>query len=423
MNVVIRPNLDGMASEQFHEFAKQLAESTNDDDVRRFVNQQASWARRSHLLNGQTHAFEAAVRLLGDLRLFKWRVQADDYSIELESPSSPGRAARTPDDIREVKDSLRKELSVAIAAQFAEPSVRKFIQDIESPASGSRRKSIQLLIASGDEVYTRLQPALDATDDARAAGLTSAIQPYLQLVPGDSESAVLDEFTQIPLGDIWRYFRYTWSLPHTPIPGRQMLYLVRDRAHPCHAIIGIAALGNSPLISPERDKRIGWTTDKFCERLAQVAKAGNQPQLANHIDYLNNLLAQALDAIDPTGLATLQELSEPGEEIVARLQRRANEFSSRRKKALQDVADAVSAKVPLTLQETEQADYGVPEVSLVMLELEGKRAPADTRETFARRLLVAKKRAFELSRLLRARMVLQRFATSLTNPDQVMGLL
>jgi hypothetical protein len=424
MNVVIRPNLDGVASERLHTFAQQLAIlKGEDDDVRQLVNREASWAKRSHLLNGQTHAYEAAVRLLADLRLLKWHVRADAYSIELESPTNPKLVARSADSIREAKDAVRKELSAAIASQFAEPTVRKFIQGLESPASSSRRKSIRLLIASGDEVYARLRPALGATDDARSTRLASAIQPYLQLVPGENEPPVLDEFTEIPLGDVWRYFRYTWSLPHTPIPGRQMLYLVRDRAHPYHAVIGLAALSNSPLLSPERDKRIGWTTDIFCERMAQAAKASNRAELANRIDYLRMLLAQALEGIDPTGLACSQELSEPDEDVIARLQRRANEFSNRREEALRDVADAANAKVPLTLQETEQSDYGVPEVSLAMLELEGKRAPANSKETLARRLLVAKKRAFELSRLLRARLVLQRQAALLIDPEQIMGLL
>ena len=62
-----------------------------------------------------------------------------------------------------------------------------------------------------------------------------AIKPYPQLIPGEGEQAALDEFTGIQLADIWRYFRYTWSIPNTPIPGRQMFYLVRDQAHPCHA--------------------------------------------------------------------------------------------------------------------------------------------------------------------------------------------
>lgn len=51
-----------------------------------------------------------------------------------------------------------------------------------------------------------------------------------------------------------------------------------------------------------------------------------------------------------------------------------------------------------------------------MLELEGKAAPKDSPETFARRLLVAKKRAFELARLCRAKLNLAAFRDRVTDP-------
>ena len=73
----------------------------------------------------------------------------------------------------------------------------------------------------------------------------------------------MDEFTHIPLGDIWRYFRYTWTIPAANIPGRQLWYLVRDAMHPHHAVMGIAALSNAPLQLKERDKALGWTFEAF----------------------------------------------------------------------------------------------------------------------------------------------------------------
>jgi hypothetical protein len=152
---------------------------------------------------------------------------------------------------------VRKELSPARAQQFADPLVRDFIRHLEDPPKGSRRRSIRALIANGQEVHDRLKAAIDTLPYVDPQTLETAIQPYLQLVPGEGEPNIFDEFTGLPLSDIWRYFRYTWSIPNTPIPGRQLFYLVRDRAHPSHAIMGIAALGNSPLISTLRDRAIG----------------------------------------------------------------------------------------------------------------------------------------------------------------------
>jgi len=195
-----------------------------------------------------------------------------------------------------------------------------------------------------------------------------------------------------------------------------MFYLIRDAAHPCHAVIGIAALGNSPLVSPLRDHAVGWTPELYALRLIDAANDGNQQELSRLVDHLDALITDALNEVDASRLVSESEMANPNDDIIARLQRRADEFASRREEALRDVAEAATAGVPLALQETEQLDYGIPPVSIAVLELEGKRAPKDKPETLARRLLVAKKRAFEFARLLRARLALREHHATLTNP-------
>lgn len=417
MNVVIAPALDGLASERFRAFAARLADpGFTESSIRELMVTEASWARRTPLLNGQTRAYEAAVRLLADLRMLKWTVRADACGIELESPPSSRRRTASVDQIRASKEGIRKELAPALAAQFADPLVRAFIRDLENPSVGSRRKSIRTLIAEGGEVFGRIKPALEAAQPDRPPILEKAVQPFLQLVPGEGEPTVFDEFTKISLGDIWRYFRFTWSIPQTPIPGRQMFYLIRDRAHSAHAIIGIAALGNSPLVSPPRDKAIGWHPETFVDRVQAAAQSGDQEQLRSLVKYLESVVAAAFDEINPQGLARPEELASPTEDLIARLQRRADEFAGRREEALRELAEAASAGVPLALQETELNDYAVPPVATKLLELEGKPAPKDSPETLARRLLVAKKRAFELARLCRARRSLAGFRKDLLDP-------
>ncbi len=423
MNVSIQPTIDGIAGERLYSFAMQLADShLNNDDIRKLVERESSWAHRSKLLNGQTHAYDASARLLADLRLLKWTVRADNCGIELQSPPHPRLKNKSRDAVAESKEIIRKELSPALSQQFADPSVREFIQTMEKPSRGSR-KSIQNLIADGAELATRLRPALLTTGEERIAHLAKTLQPYLQLVPGEGEASIQDSFTGIPLNEIWRYFRFTWSIPQTPIPGRQMFYLIRDAAHPCHAVIGIAALGNSPLVSPLRDKSVGWTTEMYSLRLNDAAITGNQTELNRLVNYLEALIDGALKEVDASGLVSESEMANPTDDIIARLQRRADEFASRREDALRDVAEAATAGVPLALQETEQLDYGIPPVSIAVLELEGKRAPKDTPETLARRLLVAKKRAFEFARLLRARLTLREYSADLTNPAKISATL
>ncbi len=417
MNIVITPNLDGLAGVRFRTFAARLAAlPSGDPGIREITTAEATWAHRTPLLNGQTHAYEAAVRLLADLKLLKWTVRADTCGIELESPPSLRRSKASHEQVRAAKDDIRRELAPTLTSQFADPLVREFIRDIEEPRAGSRRKSIRTLIADGAELYTRLQPTLKLAPSDRPGALSQVIKPYLQLVPGEGEAGIFDEFTGIPLGEIWRYFRYTWSIPQTPIPGRQMFYLIRDGAHPTHAIIGIAALGNSPLVSPPRDRAIGWHSESYIARLRIAADIGNRAELRRMFDHLEMLVSSALAEINAQDLASSEELAAPTEDLIARLRRRADEFASRREDALREAAEAAVAGVPLAVQETELNDFAVPPVSTDLLELEGKPAPADSPETLARRLLVAKKRAFELARLCRARMSLSACRAQLLDP-------
>jgi hypothetical protein len=423
MNVLVQPSLDGIAAERLHAFAIKVAGTPDPLELRRLGEREAAWAQRSVDLNGQVHAYEAAVRLLVDLRVLKWHVRADSYGLELESPPHPRLGPRTPESIQGYKDSVRRELASTLHQQFSDPGVRRFIEELETPPRGSKRKSISMLIADGGELAARLSSSIAAKNQARADNLRRAVQPYLQLLPGDRDEAMKDEFTNIPLGDIWRYFRYFWSIPQTSIPGRQMFYLVRDRAHPCHAIIGIACLGNSPLMSPQRDEAIGWTPERFRKRLEEGALAGDRQLLKSLHIQIEDILDRAITGINPQRLASSREINFPDERLVGRLQRMAQEFSHRRQDALREVSAASEAGVPLVIQELEITGPSLPPVSVDVLELEGKRAPGNSPETLARQLLVAKKRAFELGRLLRARMLFRRFREDITSPDRVPALL
>jgi hypothetical protein len=179
-------------------------------------------------------------------------------------------------------DRVPNRMALAPTGEWLEPivgalfgSLDTISAELEIPPEGSKRKSISLLIADGKELLARFSPSIRLKKGVRSDSLRAVIQPWLQLVPGDRDEPVRDEFTNIPLGEIWRYFRFFWSIPQTAIPGRQMFYLVRDRAHPCHAVIGIACLGNSPLMSPQRDDAIGWTPERLRKRLEGAALAND----------------------------------------------------------------------------------------------------------------------------------------------------
>lgn len=418
MHIKIQPKVDGLAAERLMKFAEELSDAAG-ETIRTITDREASWARRTIHLNGQTKAYEAAIRLLGDLRSLKWHVKADGFGIELVSPRTSHSKRSDALAIAESKETVRKELKAVLREQFSDPAIRSFISECETPTVGRSRKSILSLIADGRELRDRL--ALLASGQGPDS-LADAVQPYLQLVPGEGEPEVRDEFTGIKLGAIWRYFRYTWSIPQTAIPGRQMFYLVRDRCHPRHAVIGIAALSNSPLLSPSRDRFVGWTTDSFVERFLAASVACDTHQLRALHAHLLALVDFALGEVDPTGLVDRSCFDNPETSVIDHLQRRSSEFASQREQSLRDRADADRAGTIEMIQDIE-AQYGEPPVSLNVLNLEGKRAHAGTHDTRARQLLVAKKRAFELARLLKAKAALKRFAERLHDPVTVSAAL
>ena len=63
-------------------------------------------------------------------------------------------------------------------------------------------------MADGAELATRLAPARELEGEERVAALDDAIKPYLQ----EADKSV-DPTTGRRLREIWRYFRYSWSIP------------------------------------------------------------------------------------------------------------------------------------------------------------------------------------------------------------------
>lgn len=179
--------------------------------------------------------YAASLSVLVDLSLQGWIFDITNGNLTLKMENE------NVDD----KEKLRYRLSAERNAQFKSPSVAAFIKQMETNKTyHGNNISVRNLI--GDKNF--LIHAIQSNN--------RVCEPYIQLVTNDR-----DEFTGYKLSDIWRYFRYTWSIPYKTMPGRNLFYLVRDRLQPCHPIIGIFALGNSVLNLTVRDNDIGWTVD------------------------------------------------------------------------------------------------------------------------------------------------------------------
>lgn len=166
------------------------------------------------------------------------------------------------------KQRIRYRLSAERNAQFKSDSTSSFIKKMELARDYNGEKvSIRNLIGDKTLLINYIRNHNRVCD------------PYIQLVTSGK-----DELTGYKLSDIWRYFRYTWSIPYKTMPGRNLFYLVRDRLQPHHPIIGIFALGNSVLNLTVRDDDIGWTVEAIKRNMKQLAVETTCEQIISGTD-------------------------------------------------------------------------------------------------------------------------------------------
>ena len=185
--------------------------------------------------NLEAKKYLAALNVLIDLSVQGWIFDFHDDSLYLKMEN----------DSLDDKEKIRYRLSAERNAQFKSESVARFIRHMETERIfNGVTVSIRSLIGDKDAL-------IDAIRNNR-----QICAPYVQMV-----TSARDTYTGFKLSDIWRYFRYTWSIPYKTMPGRNIYYLVRDSIQPFHPIIGIFALGNSVLNLTVRDDDIGWTVE------------------------------------------------------------------------------------------------------------------------------------------------------------------
>ena len=172
-------------------------------------------------------------------------------------------AHRPSDDDEEVRVHKRRRYQAARDAQLRQPATREFIQRMErGTLTSTGRHSIFSLMRDGRHLQFEIAGALSGTSGQTLADL---VQPYIQFVHSTSSCAI----TGLALQDIWRYFRHTWSNPYESVPGRSMLFLVRDGAAPNHPVMGIGAISSAAVQLNARDRFIGWLGEDIiaeCQR-------------------------------------------------------------------------------------------------------------------------------------------------------------
>lgn len=372
----------------------------------RLAEEELDYCKTMEVLSSQKIVYEACIRVVSDLVRLRWTIVEQGYGFALENRKDVV-AGRPTSELIAGKRVIREELRPLVTEQLQSPSVREFVARME--VGTKAKKSIKLLVADGAELAHRLAPAFDATDTERHERLRRAVQPYLEHVTDQ-----IDPFTGHSLREIWRYFRFTWSIPQVAVPGRQMLYLVRDRAHPHHAVMGIASLNNCPLEMGEaREVFIGWHRKSIIDRFEAAAVEGGAA-LEREVAWLEARIETSLAEVEWTNLVTPDQVAAPDANLVKSLLKKGQEFARRREEVLRLVAQGNETDFDPDLWNDDKA----PPVDDDILRIEAK-ASANARMHTARKQLIAKKRATALGRLLQAKLAISQVRQDLTDPGRV----
>jgi hypothetical protein len=239
--------------------------------------------------------------VLLDLSLQGWTLSLTPEGLQLnERPASV-------ETVADSKERIRNQHLQERNAQLRESSVIEFINSMErNRLTAKGWHSIFSVMRDGDELASSLKRAAEVQEPRlREQRLKEAIDPYIHFV--DSQATCPE--TGLRLNDIWRYFRHTWTTTYKSVPGRSMMILIRDRARPCHPVIGIAALGSSVVQQSVRDRWIGWDKESAIVEFCELATRKKTRRLLHRLDAQINDVYKA-DLIEE-GVLTRWNLKRP----------------------------------------------------------------------------------------------------------------
>lgn len=263
--------------------------------------------------------------VLADLLDQGWKINAHGRSIELAPPGLRS-GNETAED---AKQRLRQALQVGRQRQLLDPSTQKFIGKVMAQRwRGGVKSSVLELVDDGAELACLLKASREKPRDATIKDLRKIIRPSIEVVTEDARCST----TGLRLMDIWRFFRHTWSLEYRSIPGRQLLLLIRNDARPNRPVIGIAQLASPILRTKPRDNWLQWTPEPFIQALQE----GVWP-IDNMLESLLERIVQSASELRFDDLATEDEIANPTENMIFRLEQRAAGAAAERENALKRI--------------------------------------------------------------------------------------
>lgn len=258
---------------------------------------------------GERTALRAALLVITDLARQRWYFEVTSRAVRVGAPTEQVGELEERDRIRRQEQLKRDE-------QLASPPVREFIQSAERRrATPAGFRSVFSLMRDGRELAQKLKTVRRLPMEERPAALKRVVDPYLDFVTDRN----VCPHTLIPLQDVWRYFRHTWANQYGKPPGRNMRFLVRDRAAPNHPVMGLGELGSPIVQISNRDKWIGWDPESFVEELSKSPSERTARWLVRTVDEAVDELYTD-DLLEDRELALAGKISKPDQETWERLQ-------------------------------------------------------------------------------------------------------
>jgi hypothetical protein len=290
-------------------YLKRFMESNSTDNEAHARIESYRLQALSTRVHHSTHAmFAVTVSVLADLRLQGWTFQCSKDGIKLQRP-----LAQRNHDLE--RSRIQRMHAVNRDTQLLRDSVRKFVMRMEKSRLGPNGwVSIFSLMRDGRELAGKLRKLAGLGSRDQIAFLQGIIQPYIQVVTEESVCA----HTGLRLGDVWRYFRLTWSNEYQTVPGRNLLLLVRDASVENHPVIGIASLASPVVHLTKRDEWIGWAPRQFVDKLRANPTCGWASWVEESVESLLSEI-HTEDLIRDRVISKI-ELRYPTEDTIAKLE-------------------------------------------------------------------------------------------------------
>lgn len=269
---------------------------------------------RRYIDDGESRKLRTVCLLVADLFEQGWRVAVEDDHILFEAPGITRQSEQSVDD---VKRRVRDALQTARQRQLREPSVEAFLRRMERRTlrAPGVRSCILDLVDNGSDLAAEFRRIASLPTDQQESALADVVDPVVEICRARDRCSA----TGLPLNDIWRYFRHTWAHEYRPIPGRQLLVLVRNAARPNRPVMGIAMLASPVMRVTARDRWIGWLRESMEARFLAGEWAPEDIAKA----FLGRIDASIAN-LRWDDLASKSEIRSPVETTILRLEQKAS---------------------------------------------------------------------------------------------------